>query len=128
MHALFLRKGASTMSRWKPFVLVVSLAALALVLAAQEPPQPPKDSFSPVVLRESFEAIRTRMVGEKPAIMQRQLNLLDMRYDLADRPSPGATMFRGKPIQGGVRVKLPSGTTWDRLAAMSPAEIRDRDL
>ena len=116
------------MSRWKPFVLVASLAVLALVIVAQEPPKPPKDSFSPVVLRESFEAIRTRMVAEKPAIMRRQLDLLDMRYDLANRPAPGATMFRGKPIQCGVRVKLQGGMTWDRLAAMSPAEIRDRDL
>jgi cytochrome c peroxidase len=114
------------MPRWKALALVVSL--VALVLAAQEPPKPPNDSFSPVVLRESFEAIRTRMVGEKPAIMRRQLDLLNMRYDLADRPSPTATMFRGKPIQSGVRVKLPSGVTWERLAAMSPAEIRDRDL
>lgn len=116
------------MARWKVFSLVAAVVAVALVLSAQEPPKPPNDSFSPVVLRESFEATRTRMVAEKPAVMRRQLDLLNMRYDLADRPSGSAAMFRGKPVQTGVRVKLPSGVTWDRLAAMSPAEIRERNL
>jgi cytochrome c peroxidase len=37
-------------------------------------------------------------------------------------------MSRGKPVQGGVRAKLPAGTNWDSLAALSPDQIRDRDL
>jgi cytochrome c peroxidase len=35
-------------------------------------------------------------------------------------------MSRGKPVQEGVRVRLPSGLTWDALAAMAPAEIREK--
>jgi len=31
-------------------------------------------------------------------------------------------------VQGGVRVRLPDGVTWDDLAAMSPEEIRERGL
>jgi len=31
-----------------------------------------------------------------------------------------------KPVQGGVRVKLPQGVTWDQLAAMQSADIRER--
>jgi len=31
-------------------------------------------------------------------------------------------------VQDGVRVKLPEGDTWDGLAAMSPAEIREKGL
>ena len=51
------------------------------------------------------------------------------RYDLADRPMPGAMMSGGrKPVQDGVRVRLPEGQTWDGLAALAPAEIRDRGL
>jgi hypothetical protein len=42
------------------------------------------------------------------------------RYDLSNRPAQGVTMSRGKPIQEGVRVKLPPGMTWERLTAMSP--------
>jgi cytochrome c peroxidase len=37
-------------------------------------------------------------------------------------------MSKGKAVQGGVRVKLPAGVTWQQLAAMSPAEIRAHDL
>ena len=37
-------------------------------------------------------------------------------------------MSRGKPLQEGVRVKLPKGATWASLAAMSPAEIRQKGL
>lgn len=37
-------------------------------------------------------------------------------------------MSRGKPLQEGVRVKLPAGATWDQLASMSPAEIRNKNL
>jgi cytochrome c peroxidase len=33
-----------------------------------------------------------------------------------------------KPVQNGVRVKLPAGTTWDNFAAMTPDEIRSQKL
>ena len=44
--------------------------------------------------------------------------MLDERYDLSDHPAQGVTMERGKPLQEGVRVKLPTGVTWEQLAAM----------
>jgi cytochrome c peroxidase len=37
-------------------------------------------------------------------------------------------MSRGKAIQEGVRIKLFKGMTWENLAAMSPEEIREKDL
>jgi cytochrome c peroxidase len=33
-----------------------------------------------------------------------------------------------KPVQAGVRVKLPAGVTWDDLAPMTPDQIRERGL
>jgi len=60
--------------------------------------------------------------------MKEQLALLQERYDLSNRPVKGVTMTRGKPVQGGVRVKLPPGMTWEQLASMAPAEIRKRGL
>ena len=60
--------------------------------------------------------------------MQRQLDLLNERYDLSDRPAQGVVMSRGKAVQEGVRIKLPNGITWEKLAAMSPEEIREKDL
>jgi len=82
----------------------------------------------PVVPQDDFASVMSRMIAAKPAIMQRQQALLKERYDLSDRSAPGVTMSRGKPVQEGVRVKLPAGLTWDRLAQMSPEEIRGRDL
>ena len=37
-------------------------------------------------------------------------------------------MSRGKPVQEGVRAKLPAGMTWEKLAGMSPEEIREKGL
>ncbi len=37
-------------------------------------------------------------------------------------------MDGSKPLQEGVRVKLPSGVTWGQLADMSPDQIRDKNL
>ena len=36
-------------------------------------------------------------------------------------------MDRNKPVQEGVRVKLPAGKTWEALAAMSPEQIREQN-
>src|SRR5204863_326124 len=54
--------------------------------------------------------------------------LLAQRYDLADRPVQGVTMSRGKPVQEGVRVRLPKDMTWEKLAALSPEEIKSKNL
>ncbi len=75
----------------------------------------------------NFEQLVATKSAEKPEVMARQLALLNARYDLSNRPST-VTMTRGKPIQEGVRVKLPSGHTWESLAALSPEEIHAGDL
>src|SRR6202022_954423 len=53
---------------------------------------------------------------------------LNERYDLSDRPDPNAKQSRGKPVQTGVRVKLPAGVSWDQLSATSPEDIRSKGL
>ncbi len=87
-----------------------------------------ESSYSPVVIKESFEATMARMKAAKPEVMKRQMILLNERYDLSNRPADGVTMSRSKPVQSGVRVKLPMGMTWERLAGMSPEEIREKNL
>ena len=85
-------------------------------------------SYMPVN-EEPFRTVVARMSAAKADVMQRQLDLLSARYDLSDRAAGNATtMSRGKPIQEGVRVKLPSGVTWDTLARMTPDDIRERGL
>jgi hypothetical protein len=68
------------------------------------------------------------MTSAKPKIEHRQQELLDERSDLSHRAAVGATMSGAKLLQDGVRVKLSSGMTWDKLATMSPDEIRSKDL
>jgi cytochrome c peroxidase len=88
----------------------------------------PPSSYMPVVETETFDTVRKRMEADKPKIMQRQMDLLKDRYDLGDHPAKGVTMSKGKPVQDGVRVKLPSGVTWDSLANMAPDEIKRKGV
>jgi cytochrome c peroxidase len=70
-----------------------------------------------------------RMKAAKAEVMQRQLTLLAERYDVSNRPAAdGTQMSRGKPVQEGVRVKLPGGMTWAQLTAMTPADIRAKGV
>jgi len=106
-------------------VILGALAARRAVVSAEPPPS----SYARVVLQEDFDKVVTRMAAAKPAVMARQMSLLEERYDLADRPAAGVTMSRGKPIQEGVRVRLPAGVrSWQELAALTPEEIREKGL
>jgi cytochrome c peroxidase len=85
-------------------------------------------SYSPVVT-EDFETIFKRDTTERAQIEKRQADLLGSRYDLGFHPAKDVMMSgRRKAVQEGVRVKLTQGATWDRLATMSPDEIRDKGL
>jgi cytochrome c peroxidase len=77
---------------------------------------------------ETFAELVERLQREKPQFAERQQKMLEERYDLADRPAQGVTMSRGKPVQEGVRVKLPTGTTWEQLASMTLEEIKEKNL
>jgi len=80
------------------------------------------------VAEEDFSALVKRLEKEKPTFAKRHQALLAERYDLGDRAAPGVTMSNGKPVQEGVRVKLLRDTTWERLAAISPEEIKRGNL
>src|SRR5712692_6617061 len=85
-------------------------------------------SYMPVAIDQPFAAIMAHDVAAKPGIEREHQALLEERYDLSDRPAQGVTMEHGKPLQEGVRVKQPQAVTWEQLAAMSPDDIRKRDL
>jgi cytochrome c peroxidase len=74
-----------------------------------------------------FNKLVAVKTAEKAEALKRQSALLEARYDLANKPSD-VTMTRGKPVQAGVRARLPEGVTWEALAALTPAEIKERDL
>jgi cytochrome c peroxidase len=113
---------------WLLLTTAGALAAGLTLAHAQQEPRRGASSYMPVDIKEPFATTMARMKAAQPAIQKRQADLLAERYDLANRPAAGATMSRGKPLQEGVRVKLPAGTTWDQLAGMSPTDIRDRNL
>ena len=77
---------------------------------------------------EDWTALVKRLEGEKPEFKARHEALLKERYDLSDKPAMDVKMSRGKPVQEGVRIKLPGGTTWARLADMTPDEIKKQGL
>lgn len=100
--------------RWsQATLLVTAVACFALTASATD---------------EDFPTLSKRLQAEKSKFAQRQQALLAERYDLTDRPAKDSTMSRGKPVQDGVRVKLPAGMTWEQLANMSPEEVKSRQL
>jgi cytochrome c peroxidase len=108
------------------FVPAALLTLASTALCAD--PLPPDATYRPLPT-VPLDVVRRNDEAAKPAVLRRQQALLNDRYDLANRPLAGLRMSGGrKAIQGGVRVKLPAGTSWDALAQMSPDEIRDKDL
>ncbi|MBM4310917.1 MAG: cytochrome B6 [Deltaproteobacteria bacterium] len=101
-------------------VLVCTGAFSATVCAAGQK----TTSYSPVNITVPFAETMAKMKSEKAAVMKKHTALLQERYDLRNAPASGVSMTRGKPVQEGTRVKLAPGMTWDKLGAMSPAEIK----
>ena len=93
------------------------------------PPKTSYDQIAPVLIgQESFKSVVAKDKSDKPAVMRRQQQLLEERYDLGNHPDKSVTMTRGKPIQVGPAARLPDGMTWEKLAALSSEEIRDKGL
>jgi cytochrome c peroxidase len=85
-------------------------------------------TYRRMVPNVDFDTAKARDEKAKPRVLQRQRELLEERYDLADRPSDTRMSGGRKPVQQGVRVILPKGLTWERLAQMAPDDIRKQDL
>lgn len=116
---------ASRVRTWLACLVVATASGTSV---SGQTPGTKDSSYHPVVVKETPAAIQARMEAAKPEIMARQLGLLAERYDLADRPAAGVTMSGGKPVQEGVRAKLPAGVTWEVLGAMTPEEIKAKDV
>ncbi|MBI4718474.1 MAG: cytochrome B6 [Planctomycetes bacterium] len=111
-----------------PFVVAGAAVPALLTVAVYAQPKPPVSSYASVTPVADFKSTMAKMEGEKAAINKKHSELLAARYDLGDRPAKGVAMSRGKAVQEGVRVKLPAGMTWDKLAATAPDEIREKGL
>jgi cytochrome c peroxidase len=76
----------------------------------------------------TFDDIYKAGVAGKPKVMATQRALLQSRYILEPRLDPVAKMSRGKPLVVGPTARLPQGLDWATLGAMSPEDIRQRDV
>jgi cytochrome c peroxidase len=93
-----------------------------------EPDRASENTYLPVVVTETFEEIYKKDTDQKGKVMADQKALLERRYDLRNNPSNLQMSGNRKAVQQGVRVKLPSGTTWEKLAGMSPEQIKQQNL
>jgi cytochrome c peroxidase len=109
-------------------VASVALAGAVGVAYAQQGPRGTSSYQFPLAIPEPFPSFMARLSGQKPEVEREHTALLNERYDLSNRPTAGVTMDRTKPVQEGVRVKLPAGTTWEHIANMAPEQIRDQNL
>jgi cytochrome c peroxidase len=108
--------------------VLVGTVLVGLAAYGQEVKKRGETSFMPVDSKEPFESVMRRLKADKEKARKRQMDLLNERYDLASRPAKGVTMFRGKALQDGVRVKLAQGVTWESLSRMSPEEVQAKNL
>ncbi|HZY88688.1 MAG TPA: hypothetical protein VFE78_27945, partial [Gemmataceae bacterium] len=76
----------------------------------------------------TFEDVYKAGVAAKPKVLATQRKLLESRYHLEPKLDPVAKMSRGKPLVVGPTARLPEGMDWEALAAMSPAEVRRKDV
>ncbi len=92
------------------------------VRASDEDPKKENVQRAPAAV-EDFASTMKRMQAAKAEVEKRHADLLSLRYDLGDHSASDATMTRKKPVQAGVRTRLPKGMTWENLGEMSPETI-----
>src|SRR2546423_15306739 len=125
---------------WSLVAVTAAMAFVAIPSLTRSQPRPDGgkpaatgsssyDQIAPVLLgKEKFQDVLAKDKADKESVMARETRLLQERYALTPRPDPKLTMSRGKPIQVGPTARLPEGMTWDKLAAMSSDEVRDKGL
>jgi cytochrome c peroxidase len=87
-----------------------------------------KDPVGAMKPGTTFEEGYKALVAAKPKVMATQRKLLESRYHLKPKFDPVAKMSRGKPLVVGPTARLPEGMTWKELAALTPEEIRRKDI
>jgi cytochrome c peroxidase len=72
----------------------------------------------------TFQQVMKMESAAKPRVMDAQKKLLEARYDLTPKSDPEAKMARGKPVPVGPTARLKDGMNWDKLASMSPEDVK----
>src|SRR5690348_17340036 len=87
-----------------------------------------RDPFNAKKPMQTFEEIMKMDVADCPKVMKTQRDLLMQRYNLTPRLDSQAKMSRGKPLPVGPTARLPGGVSWQKLASMTPEQIRSQNL
>jgi len=74
------------------------------------------------------EDVVKKETANKPDVMKAQRELLEKRYNLTAKTDPAVKMSRGKLVPIGPTARLPQGMTWDQIGALTPADIKQRDI
>src|SRR3954471_4389178 len=84
------------------FLAAAGVCAFASIIgvAALSDPLPPDTTYRPLPTRP-LSAVKTDDEAQKPQVMARQSDLLNQRYDLANRPMPGVMMSGAKKPRSG---------------------------
>ncbi len=78
---------------------------------------------------ETSPTANGKPLPNKDAVMQKQKQYLEQRYDLSGRTHPSLRMSGGrKAIPVGPTARLSQGVTWESLGQMTPEEIRQKNL
>jgi cytochrome c peroxidase len=75
-----------------------------------------------------FEEVMAKETAGKGRVMEAARKSLESRYDLTPRFDPEAKMSRGKPLCVGPTVRPAQGRTLEKIAALTPEEIRAQNL
>ncbi len=75
----------------------------------------------------TFEEVMKKESAARPKVTAMQRKLLESRYNLNPKLDSDARMARGKPLPVGPTARLAEDMTWERLAALSPSEIKKKN-
>jgi cytochrome c peroxidase len=67
-------------------------------------------------------------IEAKPKVMAKHLQWLEQHFNLQPSLDPEVKMSRGKPLPVGPTAKLAKGMTWEKLAELTPEQIRSQKL
>lgn len=90
---------------------------------------PGASSYASVADVADFDAFYKRLSEQKPRVMARWKEYLELRYSLTGKVDSEVTMSRGKHIPVGPVVRLPNGiNSWEDYDKLSPKEIYEKGL
>jgi len=87
-----------------------------------------RDPFNAKKPMQTFEEAVQADIAKRHKVMKTQRALLMRRYDVTPRLDREAKMSRGKPLAVGPTARLQGGLTWQKLASMTPEQIRSQSL